>query len=111
MKSSKKEIVDMINDKLSGKSSLTFNEIAILTGYHPKYVLKIKKEILNNTVQLEHGNKNKSSYNALSENEKEKIIKLYKKSTVSLRRFCKFYGTRSYSCLYNLLKENNLLKK
>lgn len=111
MKKNKKEVVQLINDKLNKKNSLTYNEISLLTGYHSKYILKLKKEILENKISLEHGNKNRHSYNALGIQEKEYIIKLYKKTTVSLRRFCKFYGKRSYSCIYNLLKENNLLKK
>ena len=42
--------------------------------------------------------------NALSETEKNKIINLYKKSSVSIRKFCKFYNSRSYSCIYNTIK-------
>ena len=45
----------------------------------------------------------------MSEEEKQKIITLYKKSNVSIRKFCKFYNKRSYSCIYNLLKENGLI--
>ena len=111
MNKDKIEVYNMIKDKLNGKISLTYKEIAEINGYHPKYVLKLKNEILDNRFHLEHGNKNKHSYNALSETEKQKIINLYKKSTVSVRRFCKFYGSRSYSCIYNVLKENNALKK
>ena len=39
------------------------------------------------------------------EEEKTKIINLYKRSNASIRRFCKFYGSRSYSCVYNVIKE------
>ena len=100
----KQEAIDLINKKLNGDSFLTYKEIAEVTEYHPKYILKLKKDILNNKVSLIHGNKNRKPSNALSEEEKNKIINLYKKSTVSIRRFCKFYGRRSYSCIYNTLK-------
>lgn len=105
----KKEAVKLIEDKLNKKTFLTYKEIAELTGYHPKYILKLKKEVIDGTVQLEHGNKNRVPANVMSEEEKQKIITLYKKSNVSIRRFCNFYNRRSYSCIYNLLKENGLL--
>ena len=83
---------------------MTYKEIADITNYHPKYILKLKKDILNDNIKLEHGNKNRKPANALSDEERNKIINLYKKSTVSIRRFCKFYNRRSYSCIYNTLK-------
>ena len=107
--SNKKDAVKLIIDKLNKKTFLTYKEIAELTGYHPKYILKLKKEVIEGTIRLEHGNKNRTPSNVMSDEEKEKIISLYKKSNVSIRKFCKFYNKRSYSCIYNLLKENNLL--
>ena len=59
----------MIIDKLRGDSYLTYNEIATLTNYHPKYILKLKKEIINGTISLEHGNKNKEPINKISDKE------------------------------------------
>lgn len=110
MKYDKKEAVKFIQDKLDGKSMLTYAEIATITGYHPKYILRLKKEVLGGTVQLEHGNKSKTSYKAISKEEEEKIVNLYKRSNASVRRFCKFYGRRSYSCIYYILKKNGLLE-
>lgn len=107
--SDKKEAVKLIKDKLKNKTFLTYNEIAEITGYHPKYILKLKKEVVNGKIRLEHGNKNRVPANVMSDEEKEKIITLYKKSNVSIRKFCKFYNKRSYSCIYNLLKENGLV--
>ena len=40
------EAAKLIADKLRGKSYLSYVEIANITGYHPKYILKLKKEIL-----------------------------------------------------------------
>lgn len=101
----KQEAINLINKKLNGDTFLTYKEIADITDYHPKYILKLKKEILNNQISLIHGNKFRKPANALTEEEKQKIINLYKKTTVSIRRFCKFYGSRSYSCIYNTIKE------
>ena len=106
----KKEAVKLIKDKLNNKTFLTYKEISAITGYHPKYILKLKKEVINGTVNFVHGNKNRVPSNSMSEEEKQKIIKLYKKSNVSIRKFCKFYNRRSYSCIYNLLKEEGLIK-
>lgn len=99
----------LIADKLRGKTYLTYVEIAQITGYHPKYILKLKKEILEGKINLEHGNKNREPINKMPEKEKKYIIDLYKRSNVSIRRFCKFYNRRSYSCVYNVLKEAGLI--
>ena len=106
----KKKAVDLIKKKLAKETFLSYNEIAEITGYHPKYILKLKKDVINGNISYVHGNKNRIPVNSMSEEEKEKIINLYKKSNVSIRKFCNFYHTRSYSCIYNLLKENGLLK-
>lgn len=101
--------VELIQAKLAKKTFLNYKEIAEVTGYHPKYILKLKKEVLNGTIKLVHGNKNRTPINVMSEEEKQYIITLYKKSNVSIRKFCNFYNRRSYSCIYNLLKENGLI--
>ncbi len=106
----KQEAVLLIKKKLSGKTFMTYKDIAGITGYHPKYILKLKKEILNGTIQIVHGNTNRKPANAISDEEKEYIISLYKRSNASIKRFCKFYGKRSYSCIYGVLKEAGLLK-
>lgn len=110
MKKDKNLAVNLIIDKIKNNSSLTYKEIAELSGYHNKYILKMKKEILENgKINLKYTRN--SSWNAISKEEENKIINLYKKSHVSIRKFSKFYGTRSYSCIYNVLKKNGLLNK
>ena len=74
-------------------------------------MLKLKKEILNNEITLEHGNKNRKPVNTISDEEKKYIIDLYRRSNASIRKFYKFYGKRSYSCIYNVLKEADLVHK
>lgn len=106
----KKEMaVNLINKKLNNETFMDYKEIAEITGYHPKYISKLKKEILNGTIQITHGNKNRKPINAISDEEKEYIIKLYKRSNASIRQFCQFYNRRSYSCIYNILNENGLI--
>lgn len=109
MTKNKEMAVKYIKDKLNHESFLSYIEIAEITGFHPKYILRLKKQILDGEIRLEHGNKNRKPVNTLSEEEVNKIITLYKKSHVSIRKFCKFYSKRSYSCIYNILKEHNLL--
>ncbi len=100
-----------IDEKLKKQSFLSYDEIAEITGYHPKYILKLKKDFLSGNAHIEHGNKNKIPVNKISKQEEEKIIALYKRSNASIRQFCNFYHSRSYSCIYNILKKNGLLKK
>ena len=106
----KKEAVLLIKKKLEGDTFMTYKDIASITGYHQKYILKLKKEVLDGTISVEHGNLNRKPSNAISEKEKEYIISLYKRSNASIKRFCTFYGKRSYSCIYNVLKEAGLIK-
>ena len=106
----KKEAVLLIKKKLEGDTFMTYKDIASITGYHQKYILKLKKEVLDGTISVEHGNLNRKPSNAISEKEKEYIISLYKRSNASIKRFCTFYGKRSYSCIYNVLKAAGLIK-
>jgi len=62
---------------------------------------------MDGSISLEHGNKNKKPVNAISEDEKKKIKELYNRSSVSIRKFCKFYSKRSYSCIYNIIHEDD----
>lgn len=112
MDKNKQETVKLIKKKLANDSFLSYIEIAEITGYHPKYILKLKKEIIEGKISLVHGNKNRKPVNTISDEEKSKIINLYKRSHASIRQFCRFYSKRSYSCIYNIIKEyeNNLEK-
>lgn len=106
----KEDAVRLIQKKLDGKTFMTYKDIAGVTGYHPKYILKLKKEILDGTIRIQHGNTNRIPANAISTKEREYIISLYKRSNASVKRFCDFYGKRSYSCIYGILKKAGLLK-
>ena len=106
----KYDAAKMIIDKIKGKSFMTYKEIAHLTGYHEKYILKLKKEILNKEIKLEHGNTNKEPINKIDAKEEKYICDLYKRSNASIRQFSRFYSKRSYACIYNVLKRNNLLE-
>lgn len=101
--------IDLIKDKLNNKTTLNYKEIAELSNFHPKYILKLKKEILDNTLSLEHGNKNRKPINAISLEEEKQIVDLYQRSHASIKQFARFYGKRSYSCIYTVLKKHNLI--
>ena len=111
MDSERNQAIQLIKDKIEGKSSLSYVDIAKLTNYHPKYILKLKKDILTDNINYIHGNKNRKPANTIPIEEEQKIINLYKRSNASIRKFCKFYGRRSYSCVYNILKRNGLLEE
>ena len=46
MKYNKKDAALLIQQKLYGDNFLTYKEIAEVTGYHPKYILKLKMMLL-----------------------------------------------------------------
>ncbi len=106
----KYDAATMIIKKIKNESFMTYKEIAQLTGYHEKYILKLKKDILNKDIKLEHGNKNKEPINKINAKEEKYICELYKRSHASIRQFSRFYSKRSYACIYNVLKRNNLLE-
>lgn len=103
----KQKAIDLIQKKLNNETYLSYDEIAEITGYHRKYLFKLKNEIIDGTISLEHGNKNKKPVNAISEEEKQKIKDLYRRSSASIRKFCKFYSKRSYSCIYNIIHDDD----
>lgn len=105
----KEEAVKLMEKAMNGESYLTYKEIAKITGYHEKYLLKLKKELEDGTISLVHGNTNRKPINTITEEEKQYIISLYKRSNASIRKFCRFYGKRSYSCIWHVLKEAGLI--
>lgn len=106
----KEQAINLIKKVEKEESYMTYKEIARITGYHEKYLLKLKKDLDHGTINLVHGNKNRKPVNTIKDEEKEYIISLYKRSNTSIRKFCKFYAKRSYSCIYNVLKEAGLLE-
>ena len=105
----KEEAVNLMTKVINGESYLSFKEIAKITGYHEKYLLKLKKELQEGTISIVHGNTNRKPKNTITEEERQYIIDLYKRSNVSIRKFCKFYGKRSYSCIWHVLKDAGLI--
>ena len=105
----KEQAVSLMKKVINKESYLTYKEIAKITGYHEKYLLKLKKDLINDNITFVHGNTNRKPINTISEEEKRYIISLYKRSNASVRRFCKFYGKRSYSCIWHVLKEAGLI--
>ena len=107
--SRKQDAIDLMKLVMNKESYLTYKEIASITGYHEKYLLKLKKELENGTISLVHGNTNRQPKNTITEEEKKYIIDLYKRSNTSIRKFCKFYAKRSYSCIWHVLKNEGLI--
>ena len=107
--SRKEDAVALMKKVMSGESFLTYKEIAKSTGYHEKYLLKLKKDLENGTLSFVHGNTNRKPINTITEEEKQYIINLYKRSNTTIRKFCKFYAKRSYSCIWHVLKDAGLI--
>ncbi len=105
----RKELLYFLTKKANNDLNMSYIEIANATGYHPKYVLRMKKQYLNNGLSLKHGNKNRKPNWSVSEAEEQKIVNLYKRSNASIRKFVQFYNRRSYSCIYNVLKKHDLI--
>lgn len=111
MSQRKYDAATLIIKKMKNETFMSYKEIAELTGYHPKYISKLKKEIQERKIKVQHGNKNKKPVNTISQKEEKFICDLYKRSHASIRQFSRFYSKRSYACIYNVLKRNGLLDK
>jgi len=107
--SRKQDAIDLMKKVMNGESYLTYKEIAKITGYHEKYLLKLKKDLEEGTISVVHGNTNRKPVNTITDQEKQYIISLYKRSNASIRKFCRFYKKRSYSCIWHVLKEAGLI--
>lgn len=107
--SRKQDAIDLMKRVMDGEGYMTYKEIAEITGYHEKYLLKLKKELQEGTISVVHGNTNRKPVNTITEEEKQYIISLYKRSNASIRKFCRFYKKRSYSCIWHVLKEAGLI--
>jgi len=105
----KENAIELMKKVMDGSSYLTYKEIAEITGYHEKYLLKLKKDLENDNISLVHGNTNRKPVNTITEEEKQYIISLYKRSNTTIRKFCRFYAKRSYSCIWHVLKEAGLI--
>ena len=105
----KENAVALMEKVINKESYLTYKEIAKITGYHEKYLLKLKKELEEGTISVVHGNTNRKPKNTITEEEKQYIISLYKRSNASIRKFCRFYKKRSYSCIWKVLKDAGLI--
>lgn len=95
--------------KLLKNRQVSYKELATITGYHEKSLIRLNKEIKNNTINIVHGNKGKKPHNYIDDKVKEKLIENYKKSNYkSIKSYYnKLKGKYSYSFLCKILPKNN----
>jgi len=48
----KAKAIELINKKINNETYLSYDEISEITGYHRKYLFKLKNDILNGTISL-----------------------------------------------------------
>ena len=75
--SRKADAIDLMKRVMEGDSYLTYKEIAKITGYHEKYLLKLKKDLEAGTISLVHGNTNRKPKNTITEEEKAYALKMF----------------------------------
>lgn len=106
-KLSKKEVIDLLMTK-----DCTFKELAQITGYHEKSLIRLNKEIKNNNISVEHGNKNKKPHNYVDENIKKAIVTMFtKRDYKNYKDFYKTFNKYSYPFICKVLRENNIKAK
>lgn len=95
--------------KLLKNRQVSYKELANITGYHEKSLIRLNREIKNNTINIVHGNTGKKPHNYIDDETKAKLIEKYKKSNYkSIKSFYnKLKGEYSYSFLCKLLPKDN----
>lgn len=95
--------------KLLKNRQVSYKELASITGYHEKSLIRLNREIKNNTLNIIHGNTGKKPHNYIDDETKAKLVENYKKSNYkSIKSYYnKLKGKYSYSFLCKLLPKNN----
>lgn len=75
MKLSKKEVVSLLKQK--EEKHMTFAEISKLSGYHPKYLINLNKQLQEGTIILEHQNKGRKPVKTIFPEEEKQILNLF----------------------------------
>ncbi len=89
----KEEIIEI----LKNKGNKTYLELAKLTGYHEKSLIRINREIKRGTYTPSHGNSFREPYNKINDKLKEELISEFQKRA--------FKTKKAY---YNYLKAKNI---
>lgn len=94
--------------KLLKNRQVSYKELANITGYHEKSLMRLNKEIKNNTINIIHGNTGKKPHNYINDETKKKLIENYQKNKFkSIKSYYnKLKGKYSYSFLCKLLPKN-----
>ncbi len=111
-KLNKEEVAKLIKLK-----HYTYKELAKITGYHEKSLIRLNSQIQMNTFSVIHRNKNKRPYNYIDDKERNNLIVLWNKN--KYKTYKEFYyalnAKYSYSFLCKILppkkKENFIIRK
>ena len=98
-KEENKTVTDAVIDHGTGKISLYNSEKEKVTELSKEEVIDIASHLGGGAMGIIKG----------SEQEEAQIVNLYQRSHASIKKFAKFYGKRSYSCIYTVLKKHNLI--
>lgn len=106
-------------EKLIKSKNYTYKELAKITGYHEKSLIRLSSQIQMNIFSVVHGNKNRHPHNYIDDKEKNNLIMLWNQK--DYKTYKEFYyalnAKYSYSFLCKLLpqkkkkKDNFIIRK
>lgn len=81
----KKEVIDLLSKKLNGDLNLSYDKLAIITGYSKRQLIRLSKSLKEKGIDstLQHGNKGSAANNRASDNEIDYIVNFKKLGTKS----------------------------
>lgn len=99
-KLNKEKVINLLKTK-----NCTYKELAELTGYHEKSLIRLHSQMEKKTISILHGNKNRHPHNYIQDTEKENLRKIWSQN--EYKTYKEFYYALnekySYSFLCKLL--------
>lgn len=77
MKLPKKEVIVLLKKKEN--KHYTYEQLSKLTGYHPKYLIELARQIKDGTIQEVHQNTGRKPSKAITEEEEQALLALFQK--------------------------------
>lgn len=110
-----KNLTKLLEDKITKNSDITFAQLAVLTKYHQKSLIRLSSKLksgfhINETRPRMQKNERKYIIECLTKCKTKSITNMYK----NYCDYCdkdKLYPIRSYSQIYKIVKDNNLWEK
>lgn len=108
----RKEIIAL----LQNKGNKTYKELATISGYHEKSLIRISRKLKREEYSLVHGNTKKNPHNKIEDDKKKELRDFYQRGNYSSKKefysfLCSMGYSYSYSFLCKIINKKKKIKK